>query len=609
MNSPFVDRKALEISDDLLRVFFVRPQNYRRLFDRNSACIIGERGSGKTTLLKSMQREINERNDMGVAIYLRFETAGMHSMYNAGMDTEGNIWNFSQIMHCIICKKLCEELSSRNISSDLQEEICNEVKGMIENVDEDLHTLKQLRDVFEKTRYNCLKNIRNKRTEFLLDEKEVLGTLGSELQKLYGNDYRIYILLDEYENACEIQQQVINSMIKDATQQICYKLCVRPNGFWTKATLAEREYLMDTHDFATIYYEELLGDEEDAYALVEEICKKRLLRFFAENKVTYCEEAADINNYLEIADIERELNGIDNKNDYIYKLKKRIGKQLNELEKEKLDKILDIIDLQLIEILLNKQYPFLQIIENIEKNSIKYNNWKHNYMINAVYIILDECGKRKYFGGLQTIIKVTNNNIRMILSILDYAFQQSDFENRTFDRCDALGFVTINNQTNAMKQYAKITYNQIEYIPILGRNENKLINSLGSLFRGYLLDKQAKKFETNNFTVRHTGKLSDEEEKQLNEIFKIATMWGLLLEENANKLRRTETYRYDDKLFVLHPILSVHYEISYRRKQKVDLKDTDIMDLMTIPEKTINRLLNINKDVIPGQLFLEDYLN
>lgn len=609
MNSPFVDRKALEMSDKLMEDFFVKPRNYEMLFNRNSMCIIGERGSGKTTLLKCMQREINEDKTKGIAVYLRFETAGMHSMNNSSMKKEDNIDNFSQIIHCIICKQLCEELMQNNLSEDIQERICDKVKGLIEDAGKNIRTIDQLRDVFETIRYRCLKNIRNKKTEFLLDDKGVLKTIGIELEKIYGEDYRIYLLLDEYENLCELQQQVINSMIKDATQQICYKICIRPNGFWTKATLAEREYLMDTHDFATIYYEEILGDEENVYALVNEICKKRLLRFFADNKIKYCEEATKIDNYLEITELDKEINRIENKNKYIYHLKKKIEKKLTDNEKEKLNTIDDVIDLQLIEILLNKNYSFLQIYDSIAKKTKQYINWKHNYKINACYIILDECGIRRNFGGLQTILKLTNNNIRMILAILDYAFCQSDFEEQSFDISERLAFISIKNQTNAIEQYAKIAFNQIEYIPKLGREEYKLINALGSLFRSYILDKQAKKFEVNNFTVKKTGDLSDVEEEHLNEILKIATMWGLLLEDKANKLRASEIYRYDDKLFILHPILSVRFGISHRRKQKTDISDTDIIGFISSPKETMDKFLKKSNDVIPGQLSFKDYLS
>jgi len=579
MTGPFTAYKAPEVEQDKQTHFFVKPAHIDKLYSPRASFIFGERGSGKTTILRYLEKSFNENQDhRWLAAYFRFETANMKSFYNQKMTEDENTENFSQILHAILCKILCNKLveMKKNHNFKNEKDICRTICDLIdENYGENIDSFESLEKAFEKIRLHTLFGIRNKKTEMLFDYNNIFETVVRCIRLEDGFEQTsICILLDEYENLTVLQQRVINSMVKASSEMVIYKICLRPQGFWTRNTLSEREHLMEKDDYIKIdYTKDILGEDTEIQSMLRDVCRNRLIVYFNEKNIKYLEKDLNIDNYLEQQTIEKELSVIDNLNEYRAKLTNNILIKIGYENSDILKKFTDIIDLQLLSILLEKGYSFKEIYFEFFNKSNKYNNWNHNYKVNALYIILDECGNRKKFGGFDIILKLANYTARMILSILNYAFEEYDFSNG----CNKM--IGVDKQNKAILKVAKLKFNQIEYIPVHGYEVKNFINALGNLFKKLILDKRAKKFEVNNFTISASGDIAVEYSKHISDILKDAVIWGILLETNSNKMKNPLDYTYDSKDYILHPIYAVYFNISYRTKQKCYLKDDIIIKM------------------------------
>lgn len=197
------------------------------------------------------------------------------------------------------------------------------------------------------------------------------------------------------------------------------------------------------------------------------------------------------------------------------------------------------------------------------------------------------------------MLKLVNYNMRSILLVLHYAFEGYDFGNSKRLK------ITIDKQNEAIEKVAKNSFNQIEYIPVHGAEVKNLTNALGNLFREYIKDKQAKKFETNNFAISVSGNINEEQQIWMTETLKDAVMWGILLETDANKTKNHSNYTYHNKDYILHPIYAVYFKISYRTKQKTYLNDDVVISMLKpLSDEQIRKFVRNNNKEIPGQMTL-----
>ena len=609
MNGPFMERKATEMSMEDQKKIYFQPTYFEKLRRPGASCIIGERGSGKTTALRHLEYEINEERKINaIAVYYRFETAAMRSMLNKSMGDDLNIDNFTQIMVAIFCKKIIESYSSLgNVTDKTVDSIFDIAKDYIEG---DIHIddnrkVSDIISLLEKIRSRTFSNIRNGKYQYLFDSREMLIRIIEVLQNQYGEDFKVFFLLDEYENLTVLQQKVINSMLKDAPYQIVYKICLRPEGFWTKDTLAEREYLMVDHDYEELdYIEDIMGAEGQRSQMLREICRIRLMAYFESEGIRYSTDALNIDNYLEHQDIEAEVESLNGKDDYEKNLRKRIIRTAGNIYEDQVNSIEGLINLQIFDIMLEKGRSFEDIFTEYQSNSAKYQNWIHNYRINALFIILEECKERKAYGGIDMIAYLANFNIRTVLAILDSIFSNINLHDMDLSSERMKPVLSIKNQSEAIQSYSKLMVDQIGYIPYFGYDERNMMNALGEAFHQFLMDKRASKFEANNFMIIATNDIDEKEREKIRRVLKVAVMWGLLIQIPANKIKGPTNYSSDGRLYIIHPIFSVYYKISYRRKQKIDISDRVLYEILSPVNGTyLRKLFNIGKNSdIEGQL-------
>lgn len=590
MNTPFIDFKATEITPEKQICYFVEPDHLEKLVSQKASLIFGERGSGKTTILRHLEKRFNTSDRFEyIGVYYRFETAYVKALNNPELTVEQNISAFSQSMAAIIGKLLCNVLeeikSNKNIVYEREIEICKKVVSDIEiKIEEDVTSFRQLSNVLERVRKKTLINLQNGKVVCFFDYTTFIPELCEELRKeLIFKDTCFCILLDEYENLTYSEQRVVNSFIKASSYFLTYKVCMRPEGFLTKDTVAEKEQLMDGHDYEEFdYVRDIVGKESNVKKHLRKICTHRLEYFYEQQKVAYNADDLEIDNYLEIVKDETDIESWERIDEYRDELKEGLKKKYPN-QKEYIDKIENIVDLKLIFILSEKKTK--NIFENISDGTEQYRNWVHNYKKNIIYQIISECEQTKKYCGFDTFIKLANGNTRTMLEILHYAFGDYNKSGKRY------GSVSIKKQTEAVYRVAGSSFEQIDYIPVNGYKAKNLANALGNLFETCLIDSRARKFEVNSFSIKATKQLDEEKTKELKSVLHDAVVWGVLIPSKANKLKSKGAIVFDGRDYVLHPILSPYFKISYRKRQKYELKDVDVYSMLfPKPRNEINSL-------------------
>lgn len=581
MNTPFIDFKATEISPEKQKRYFVEPVHIEKLISPKASLIFGERGSGKTTILKYLEKTFNHSDDFEyIGVYYRFETANVKALNNSELTTEQNILAFSQSLVAIIGKLLCDILEEikrdKGIIFERETIICQKMVEDIELPGEkNINNFEQLEKILEKIRKKTLINLQNGKSICYLDYTTFIFEFCEELRKeKIFSDTCFCLLFDEYENLTYTEQRVVNSFIKASSYFLTYKVCMRPEGFLTKDTVAEREQLIVGHDYEEFdYVHDIVGTEKQIKEHLRRICANRLEYFYKHHQIQYEDNDLNIDSYLDIVNEITDISSQDRIKEYKDELRENL-KGMFPSKTDDINKIEDVFDLKLVSILREKNYSGEEIFGNINELTEQYKNWVHNYEQNILFQIISECEQTKKYCGFNTIIKLSNSNARTVLEILHYSFGDHNESKKVY------GKVNVKRQTDAINRVANSFFEQIDFIPVNGYKAKNLANALGNLFAEFLRDKRAKKFETNSFSIKTTKLLEEAKIDELKAVLHDAIMWGVLLPSKANKIKNLGDIVFDGRDYTLHPILAPYFKISYRKRQKCELKDIDTYAMM-----------------------------
>ena len=88
-----------------------------------------------------------------------------------------------------------------------------------------------------------------------------------------------------------------------------------------------------------------------------------------------------------------------------------------------------------------------------------------------------------------------------------------------------------------------------------------------------------------------SNQLSEDNRSLIEQVRRDAVMWGILISERSSKERSPGDMAYSNKDYILNPLLSPYFSISYRKKQKCELVDMQVIDMFQpIPDKTLSKM-------------------
>ncbi|MER8580021.1 hypothetical protein NKG95_14985 [Mesorhizobium sp. M1423] len=592
-----------------LFTLFNEPTYFPSLIDHRPCVLVGGRGTGKTTVLRCMSYEGQlalagndfskvSANDF-VGLYHRVNTNRITAF--TGPNKTPDQWRqlFSHYVNIEICEMLLEALEwyQNHIkeADHLNSDACRRVAMSFgyENID----TQESLRNCIDLSRNNLELYINNSAMDMptLSLLQAPIDKLIVEIERLsYFRRKRFYIILDEFENYLDYQQQVLNTLIKHAGSGYVFKIGVRDLGWRVKSTLNPTEQLVSPADYELINIDNRLSDTFPAFA--REVCETRLAMWYNSAGI----EEKTLDDLLPGLSIENEavLLGVES----------RIADFRTFLsESPRAEQLAELSGLSIYVFLAFNQYHFDDAYKDIclfaagDKHQIeRYGNYKYAYLFSIT-------GKGseipKYYCGTDVFAKISRNNIRFFLQLVT----ESISRHIAADNAVTVP-ISVENQTRAARDVGLQYLTELEGVTVHGVQLVKLLLGLGRFFQILSMNPFGGSPECNQFHLKKTSKISKHTVDAATDLLRYGVMYLALVRSPGTKLAtESDTREWD---YSPHPIFAPFFNFSHRRKRKLDLTEEDILDMVDRPQDTIRRLLKNRAPLfdqeIPRQLRLFD---
>lgn len=576
--------------------FFAAP-NYFTNLKNNCPCILqGGRGTGKTTVLRGLSYQgqyalLNkdmarfDKNEF-VGLYYRVNTNHVHAFQGRGIAEEDWSRLFAHYFNLLMCWEISKYLKwhqEKNSSDEVLTGCTCHLIATSLHIEKDIDSFDTLCKELESAMYKFQSDINNigdkpiPHLSMLGDPIKLFVEQALNLHQMEGKMF--YLLIDEYENLTDSQQQTVNTLLKHVPETYTFKIGVREMGWRVKYTQNKEELLNEPADYSLINISKEFSseDKKNKFAkFAKDVCDRRISELFEGEEVACNFSIEDALQGLSI-EKESELLKITTSDYY---------KEFVVFEREQ-GKEIDIHPLYKFFLAYWADIHHKQIgdiVKDYEEKTKKWNVRYENYMYGLLFKIRRGRGAggiQKYYAGWNTYVKLANGNIRYLMELVYrayYIYLQDNgditkpipFDKQTIAAHD-VGWRNLAELEGAWKQGVQIT---------------KLVQSLGSLFAKIAAYRGKIAPELVQFDI--DGELKP----QTKELIDASVMNLALIRMSTNKMsgKEIKTYQYS-----LHPIFAAYFQFSFRRKRKLSLTDKDIRGCVECPEATVDAILRRKK--------------
>ncbi len=593
---------------------YTEPSYFPVLTANKSCVLIGGRGTGKTTVLRGLSYPGrfaiggHKANALVTwkyfGLYYRVNTN--HVTAFRGPEASDNDWKklFAHYFNLLQCDLVLEFLEWYEVHAAHVIEL---PRPVTDNVVASLHlppcrSHRELREHLIKSRVSFEAYINNiadaTRSSLSLQARPVeLLTQGLlTLPEFQGKQF--FFLIDEYENLLDDQQEVVNTLIKQAGESYCFKVGVRELGWRCRHTLNVNEQLVHPADYDRIDIAQTLqGDVFQDFAY--NVCTERLKRIQAPPQQEVIRDVRQAfpglteDEEAEVLGIEGQITGI--RNTLIAECGEASAGAISELT------ALELYFLKLWAETHNTRvaYEFVESQKQPKSWKDRFGNCKHALLYT---IRKGKRGIKKYYAGWNTFTLLAAGNIRYVLELVDQSLLAHYKETRSLGQP-----VPPEVQTKVAQRVGRMNLSELEGLSVDGAQLTKLLLSLGRVFQILAADAMGHAPELNHFEVSDTADTAETAaEEYVVRLLTSAVMHLALIRSPGNKLGDVgDTKDYD---YMIHPLFCPLFEFSYRRKRKMTLKPTTIVGLVKNPKKTIRAVLSSHNrtadEQLPDQLML-----
>jgi hypothetical protein len=391
-----------------------------------------------------------------------------------------------------------------------------------------------------------------------------------EMQDFQGKNF--FFLVDEYENFEAYQQRIINTLIKHSGESYSFKIGVRELGIKERTTLNRDEQLVSPADYVNINITDKLSDMSfEKFA--RQVCNERIARIYTESPILRDVEAL-LPSLSE--DAEAELLGLP---EAVRLIELQSRGQLSPTARKIFDGLTPFQKYFLKFWADSQASTLADGIHEYEKDDAKWRDRFQNYKHALLFTIRRrKAGIHKYYAGWNVFIKLSGNNIRYLLELVEQSLVVSD-------DTDMSKPVSFEHQTRAAQRIGKKNLGELEGLSVSGAQLKKMLLSLGRVFQVMAYDAERHAPEVNQFHLSDSNLT-----KEVGDLLKAAVMHLALLRFPGNKLSDEADTREHD--YMIHPIFSAFFEFSYRRKRKMIISGNQLLGLVREPRHAVREILS-----------------
>jgi hypothetical protein len=622
----FGSYKAEWLEHELYNLF-VQPAYFPELLTNRPCVIIGGRGTGKTTVLRGLsyqgQYEIRNRpaDFLSSSPYfgLYFKVNGNRVRAFAGEELSMDRWQrlFAHYVNLQFCGLLLDFLAW--IDSELGIQISlsgDQLAAVAASLNIGAPTdAADLRRLVDRAILDVEASINNDPSS----QRVQISMQGAPIDRLFDYvsglpEFRgrpFFICIDEYETYLDYQQQVINTLLKQAGTPYSFKIGVRELGWRARSILDGQEPLTSPSDYVRVDLgQRWAGRDFDNFAT--EVVSSRLERY-----VALMTAGGEVLSVVEKPKLEQLLPGLT-----IAEEADLLG--VSEVAAKFVEKVRE-------ETGSGALAPELTALSPLERAVLDYwreaQGWTHervtldfirnrrtwdarivNYSFAALFTIRrGKVGIRKYYAGWFVFLRLAAGNIRYLLELVERSLLL------VLDKSEnALPSVSPELQTKAAQAVGEKNLIELEQVDQFGPDLMRLVLGLGRIFQMLAAYPHGHTPEVNQFYVDSDISVKTDappkSSERLPKVLTAAVRHLALLRRPGTKPTDEASTRADD--YMLHPIYAALFQFSYRRKRKMQLQPEDIVGLLERPRTTIREVLRRTRDVdlelsdVPAQLAL-----
>ena len=378
-----------------------------------------------------------------------------------------------------------------------------------------------------------------------------------------GRFFAIHI--DEFENFEGYQQRILNTRLKHARQDECvtYRFYMRSGGFATMETLAPDQSIENIHDFRQHSLDEELDfDTFKVHALRVANRHLELSPWFKANSHT------DMANLLQDLSPEDEAQDLAaGKRDNVLEdwLKTHHSSSTQAMlewfrgEPSYLRRAVGVV-------MLNQGKAVEDVITGMTSNDKRAQDWYHNYHRGALHWLCRLHRKDKQYSGLNTLVGLSGNNIRVFNDFCHASFSAwlADWDGAP----QALP-ISVTQQNRAVRLQARILRQNLWSAARSGPEINRFLERFGRLCEAVHKSPRQSEPEVNHFALK-----GQDVPEALNKLLRDAWFEGVVRQLPGNKQKSLQVERLND--WQLAPWLCPLFNLSSRRKKKMTLHPEEL---------------------------------
>jgi hypothetical protein len=212
-------------------------------------------------------------------------------------------------------------------------------------------------------------------------------------------------------------------------------------------------------------------------------------------------------------------------------------------------------------------------------------NWVHNNFIGSLLWLYESQHRAcPFYAGFDTFCTLARGNMRHFLELCHKSLNSS--------RENWMGDFSVSpaDQANAARQTSADLLGEIRSFGRLGNKLHAFVLRLGSLFALAQSRSSQSEPEQCHFAVTRGQAIDDSDAEFLRE----AVKWSVLFEEEATKVK--DDYQPDDFEYVLNPIYSPYFHISYRKRRRIEITSKELHILTSGSYEAVKAFLRSYSD-------------